>query len=219
MGCFECTVIFVSDQGKHFSRMKTGHRVPGSTGGKWCYTHGRVWNKDGPKYSDRLKFPKTPFSHLWGALQCASSELNQNFKMYSWAAKCEMAWFCREPLLLSWTKVDRLNLSFYDYFTFLLRRQAARILWCRIRSGCWPETFASAVFCHSRWVMLISSPCDEAEDSHRYPCYDWTPWSLGWTLLSVFSKKRVKIWRRKKCLYKTWVLSVQFYWDWERHCP
>ena len=57
---------------------------------KWCYTHSWVWNKDGPKYAARLKFSKTPFSHLWGTLQCASLEFNQNFKMYSWAEKCEI---------------------------------------------------------------------------------------------------------------------------------
>ena len=136
--------------------LQSNENIP-SDRGRHRWQVGRCGGRIRPKIFRRLKFPKTPFSHLWGALQCASSELNQNFKMYSWAAKCEMAWFCREPLLLSWTKVDRLNLSFYDYFTFLLRRQAARIWWCRIRSGCWPETFASAVFCHSLWVMLISA--------------------------------------------------------------
>ena len=34
MSCYEYLVIFVCDQGKHFSRMKTSHRTEVGTGGK-----------------------------------------------------------------------------------------------------------------------------------------------------------------------------------------
>ena len=62
MSCYEYLVIFVCDQGKHFSRMKTSHRKEVGTGGKWegVDCGGRIR----PKIFRRLKFPKTPFSHL-----------------------------------------------------------------------------------------------------------------------------------------------------------
>ena len=110
---------------------------------KWCYTHGRVWNKDGPKYSDCLKFPKTPFSHLWSALQCALCILEIVFSFLH--SEC---FFLQIASILSWTKWSETKfvlLWLFNSSSSLLRRQATRI-WCSIRSGCWPESFATNVF-------------------------------------------------------------------------
>ena len=165
-----------------------------------------------PKYAARLKFPKTPFSHLWSALQCALCILEIVFSFLH--SEC---FFLQIASILSWTKWSETKfvlLWLLNSSSSLLRRQATRI-WCSIRSGCWPETFATDVFsppqCSESFSLslLISSPFhDEAEDSHQ-PYYDSTPS----TLFSLFNKKVGAPWR---WWISFWLIQAQKWWK-SRH--
>ena len=181
---------------------------------KWCYTHGRVWNKDGPKYSDCLKFPKTPFSHLWSALQCALCILEIVFSfLHSECFFLQIASSFYSVLSLSG---QRLNLSFYDYLTVHplssadKQQEFGAVSVQAVDPKVLPPMFSRHHSSESFSLsLLISSPFHaEAEDSHQ-PYYDSTPS----TLLSLFNKKVGAPWR---WWISFWLIQAQKWWK-SRH--
>ena len=105
--------------------LQSNENIPSDRGAhRWQV--GRCGGRIRPKIFRRLKFPKTPFSHLWGALLRAFFEFSISIRISKCIIKCGIGLFFQNTFPPE-EKVDWLNLSFYDHFTRLLCRLAPRI--------------------------------------------------------------------------------------------